>query len=145
MVTASTAAFNGCAVNFYSVRNAYCGCGCNYRNDIINSAEIIMDATWSIPWYRSSRSTTNKTRRWPLSVGGGGRRRTITVVVVAGVSRTCCPRGVRSAFDDSDSRGLRLTARVVQQRPVYISISFQRKKAHPANPLSPASCKVKGV
>jgi len=101
-----------------------------------------MDATRSRPWYRPSRITTNKTRRWPQSVGGG--RRTIIVVVVAGVSRTCCRRGVRSAFDDSYSRGLRLTARGGGDWRIYLP-SFQRKKAHSANPLSHASCKVKGV
>jgi len=140
-----TAAFNGVAVNFYSVRNAYCGYGCNYCcSDIINSAEIIMDTTWPRPWYRSSRSTTNKTRRrWPLSVGGGGRRTIIVVVVVAGVSRTCCPRGVRSTFDDSDSRGLRLTARVVRRRrrrPAYIYIyQYSAQKSSSRRPPQPCA------
>jgi len=118
---------------------------CNHNNKF---SRIYYSAQDAETVHRSTRSTANKTRR---------RRRplNIIVVVVAGVSRTCCPLGGRSAFDERDSRGLRLTAR---RRSKYsgggggsgdggrrICTHSQRKKARAANPLSPANCKVKGV
>jgi len=107
----------------------------------INSAEIItiiMDTASRPRCTRRSRSAMNKTRQWPLSVGCGGRR--TIIVVAAGVSRTCCPRGVRSAFD---SRGLRLTARVVRRRRPKHIYQFSAQKSSSLQP--PQRCEVKGA